>query len=125
MTCWSHQGRRRGMTLIEIALAVGMLTIVIGALAQVLIHVGSGQAEARNRQRALWMAHNIAENVMHHSGDWHQQCSDYDATPGVDVVVQDGAGPGSGWSKITVQVRVPPEDPTANKAVTLVFGRAH
>jgi len=117
---------RGGMTLVELTVALAVLTVAVGCMIQVLNSVNTGQATLWNKQLALRTAQDIAENVLGCEGDWQAVCDGYDARSDVDVVVEDGDGdPVSGWSKITVHVRAVSVSAAAAEEATLVFGRTN
>lgn len=117
---------RGGMTLVELAVALAILTVAVGCMIQVLNSVNIGQATLWNKQVALRTAQDVAENVLGSEGDWQAVCDGYNARPDVDVVVEDGDGdPVSGWSKITVHVRAVSVSAAAAEEATLVFGRTN
>ncbi len=117
---------RGGMTLVELAVALAVLTIAAGCMIQVLNSVNTGQVTLWNKQQALRTAQDVAENVLGCEGDWQAVCDGYDARPDVDVAVEDGDGdPVSGWSKITVHVRAVSVSAAAAEEATLVFGRTN
>ncbi len=112
------------MTLVELTLALAILTIAVGCLIQVLSAVSSGQGTLWNRQQALDTAQGIAEDVIEEEADWQGLCSTYDTRPDVDVVVEDGDGnPASGWHQITIRVRAGSFSGQTEQEVTLVFGK--
>ena len=119
------QGRRsRGMTLVELTVALAVLTVAVGCMIQVLNSVNVGQATLQNKQLALRMAENVAENVVGCEDDWQALCDEYDARPDVDVVVEDGDNdPAYGWVKITVHVTTVSISAAAAEEAVLVFGR--
>lgn len=113
------------MTLVELTIALGVLTVAVGCLVEVLMAVNIGQERLSNRQQALETARNIAERVIGCDGDWQALCTEYNSESGVDVAVQDGDGaPNSGWARISVHVQTPSLSGEAAGKVTLVFGRA-
>lgn len=113
------------MTLIELTIALGLLTVAVGCLIEVLTAVSIGQERLSNRQHAFETARNIAERVIRCDGDWRALCAEYDSESGVGVVVQDGDGdPSSRWAKISVHVETPSLSGGPAGEVTLVFGRA-
>ena len=117
---------RGGMTLVELAVALAVLTIAVGCMIQVLNSVNTGQVTVWNKQQALRAAQDVAENVLGCEGDWQAVCDGYDSRPDVDVVVEDGDGdPASGWSKITVHVRAISVSAAAAEQATLVFARTN
>ena len=117
---------RGGVTLVELAVALAVLTIAVGCMIQVLNSVNTGQVTLWNKQQVLQTAQDVAENVLACEGDWQAVCAGYDARPDVDVVVEDGGGdPVSGWSKITVHVRAVSVSAAAAEEATLVFGRTN
>lgn len=124
-TLWVFPGRpSRGMTLVELTVALAVLTVAAGCMIQVLNAVNVGQVALRNRQQALRTATDVAENVVACTGDWQALCDGYDARADVDVVVENGDGdPGSGWVKITVHVTTASISVAAPEEATLVFGR--
>jgi prepilin-type N-terminal cleavage/methylation domain-containing protein len=116
--------RNRGMTLVELTVALAVLTVAAGSMIQVLNAVNTGQATLWNKQQALHTAEDVAENVLGCEDDWQALCNGYDARPDVDVVVENGDGdPASGWSKITVRVRPVSVSAAADEEVVLVFGK--
>ncbi|MFW6157813.1 MAG: type IV pilus modification PilV family protein [Planctomycetota bacterium] len=117
--------RRAGMTLVELSVALGLLTIAVSCLVQVLVAVSDGQQQARNSRDALAKARNVAEDVIRCTGDWQSVCDQYDAQDGVDVAVEDGDGdPDSGWWQVTVRVRRPADADGPAREASLVFGKA-
>ena len=118
-------GRRgRGMTLVELTVALAILTVAAGCMIQMLVAVSAGQSALRSKQQALHTAGDVAENVLACTGDWQALCSEYNAEPDVDVVVENGDGdPASGWSKITVRVRAASTSDAQEERATLVFGK--
>jgi type II secretory pathway pseudopilin PulG len=122
-TTTGHRAER-GMTLVELCLALGVLTVAVGCLIEVLGSVSVGQEGLAKRQEAMRTAQNTAEDVLDCDGDWQALCTAYDAEPNIDVTVEDGDGdPGSGWSKITVRVAAPSLKGGPDQHVTLVLGR--
>ena len=120
----SNKGRSRGMTLVELTVALAILTVAVGSMIQVLNAVNVTQVTLSNKQQALSTAKDVAESVAGCTGDWQALCDAYDARPDVDVVVEDGDGdPGSGWSKISVHVRPVSVSAAADEEVVLVLGR--
>ncbi|MFO7897808.1 MAG: type II secretion system protein [Planctomycetota bacterium] len=117
--------RRAGMTLVELSVALGLLTIAVSCLVQVLVAVSDGQQQARNSRDALAKARNVAEDVIRCTGDWQSLCDQYDAQDGVDVVVEYGDGdPDSDWWQVTVRVRRPADADGPAREAALVFGKA-
>ena len=117
-------GRRRGLTLVELALALGILTVAVGALIQLLWSANTGHERLRNRQWAFQKARNIAEDVLRADSGWEALCTAYDAEDGVDVVVEDGDGdPLSEWHKVSVWVVYPPAGEGVAEEAVLVFGK--
>ncbi len=112
------------MTLVELTVALAVLTVAVGCMIQVLNFVNTGQAALRDKQQALHTAEDVAENVLGCEDDWQALCDGYDARPDVDVAVEDGdSDPASGWSKITVRVRPASISAAADEEVILVFGK--
>lgn len=113
-----------GLTLVELAIALGVLAIAVGCLVEVLAAVSVGHGRLANRQRAFQTARHVAERVIRCSGDWQALCAEYDSLPDVAVTAEDGDGdPNSGWAKITVRVDVPAVRGGRAEEATLVFGR--
>jgi len=122
--CSFHRRRPRGMTLIEVTLALGVLAVAVGCLVEILASVSIGHERLRNRQAGVQAARNVAERVIQCNGDWRALCAEFEAMPDVAVSVQDGDGdPASGWAKITVRVDVPSLRGGPAEQIALVFGR--
>ena len=114
----------RAMTLVELTIALAILTVAVGCLIQVLSAVSSGQGTLWHRQQALHTARDIAEDVIAEQADWQGLCSTYDARPDADVAVENGDGnPMSGWHQITVRVRAGSFSGQPEQEVALVFGK--
>ncbi len=120
-----RRARCAGTTLIEIAVALGLLTVAVGCLIQVLVAVSDGQQQAHNTRQALAKAQKVAETVIGHTGDWQALCDQYDAVDGIDVVVE-AAGNHSttNWWKVIVRVQYPADIGSEAHRATLVFGMA-
>jgi len=114
------------MTLIELTIALGILTVAVGCLVQILSSINVGQKELAGRQAALRMARTVAERIIECDDDWQALCDQYDALPDVRVAVADGDGDsGSGWSQITVRVESPLLAQAGTRDATLVFGKTN
>lgn len=112
------------MTLIELIIAFGILSVAVGCLVQTLVAAGAAQTDVWNRRQALRTAESIAEDLLHEQPDWRGRAAEYAALEGIDVVVQNGDGtPASGWAHITVRVQTRTGDPAAPE-IALVFGRS-
>jgi type II secretory pathway pseudopilin PulG len=112
------------MTLVEVAIALGVLSVAVGSLLQVLAAVNNGQQRLWASQEAHETARNVAEDLIQCSGDWGTLAGEYDAWDDVEVVVEPGGGlPDAGWSKVTVRSTVPVGSGDEVETATVVFGR--
>ncbi len=120
-----RRARCVGTTLVELIVALGLLTVAVGCLVQVLVAVSDGQQQAHNTRQALAKAQEIAETVIGHTGDWQALCAQYDAVDGMDVVVKAaGSHATANWWKVIVRVQYPADIGSEAHRATLVFGMA-
>jgi type II secretory pathway pseudopilin PulG len=112
------------MTLVEVAVALAVLTVAAGALLQVLAAVNSGQQRLWASQKAFELARNAAEDLIQCETDWMALAGEYDAWDDVDVAIESAGGsPDAAWSKVTVRATVPVGAGDEVESATLVFGR--
>jgi len=114
-----------GMTLVELTVALALLTVTVSCLVELLVSVNTGQQRLRHKQQAYETATQIAEDVLHSTGDWQALCDSYDARDDVEVVVQDGDDdPASGWVQIVVRVALQTVGNGRAEAAQIAFGRS-
>ncbi len=115
---------RRGMTLVELALALTLLAVTMTCLIQLLV-MTSVQGEAlRSRQEADAALHSLAEEILAWDGTSAELHAQYHNPP--SVVVQDGDGDAvfdAGWAKVILRTEVPSTTGSAPRELKLVFGK--
>jgi len=116
--------RRRGMTLVELALALALLAVTMTCLIQLLV-MTSVQGEAlRSRQEATAALHSLAEEILVWDGTSTELHAQYHDPPA--VIVQDGDGDSvfdAGWAKVILRTEVPSTTGGAPRELKLVFGK--